>query len=213
MIMNYWPSLYAFVRSRKENEDLILADMLFLLENGTFSLEHEDNQLCLVRKSNEIIGHPVFDVIGSSANASDLADFAFSLREKFFLWVIKSSEPYIRWDIENLLNNLSLWMWLISLVGWVPFYFLHVTSILWIWFFLPTIALVISVVKAPLTVDGQSLLKDGNKNNAISFKVARNGLNGLKGTDADLIQFSKLFKTLYRGRSVRPQKTEKRPTI
>jgi len=68
---------------------------------------------------------------------------------------------------------------------------------------LPTIALVISVVKAPLTVDGQSLLKDGNKNNAISFKVARNGLNGLKGTDADLIQFSKLFKTLYRGRSVR----------
>jgi len=68
MIMNYWPSLYAFVRSRKENEDLILADMLFLLENGTFSLEHEDNQLCLVRKSNGTTGHPVFDVIGSSAN-------------------------------------------------------------------------------------------------------------------------------------------------
>jgi len=98
--MNYWPSLYAFVRSRKENEDLILADMLFLLENGTFSLEHEDNQLCLVRKSNGTTGHPVFDVIGSSANATDLADFAFSLREKFFLWVIKGSEPYIRWILR-----------------------------------------------------------------------------------------------------------------
>jgi len=46
---------------------------------------------------------------------------------------------------------------------------------------LPThYCLVISMVKAPLTIDGQNLLKDGNKNNAISFKVARNGLKGLK---------------------------------
>ncbi|HUM41789.1 MAG TPA: hypothetical protein PKI14_02425 [Fervidobacterium sp.] len=213
MIMNYWPSLYAFIRNRRESEDLILADMLFLLENGTFALEHVDAQLSLVRKSNESVGHPVFDMIGSSATAGDLADFAFSLREKFFLWVIKSSEPYVRWDIENVLNNLSLWMWVISLVGWVPFYFFHVRSVLWLWFFLPTVALIISVVKAPLTADGQSLLKDGNRNNAVSFKVARNGLNGLKGTNVDLIQFAKLFKTLYRGKSVRPEKKEKRPTI
>jgi hypothetical protein len=200
-----WPSLYAFVKSRKENEDLVLADMIYLLEKGYFTLESEEGRPVLVRASSERFDHPIFDSIGGSAGPDELADYAFSLRDKFFIWIVKSSQPYIRWDIENRISKASLWLWGISVIGWIPFYFLHLRLVLICWFAIPTLALILSLAKAPATPFGRQLIFEGDSQKVTSFNLARRGISVLRKNNSDLFQFASLFKNFYRGRSLSRQ--------
>lgn len=199
--MTYWPSLYGYVRTRKETEDLVISDMIYLVEQDVFYVDIEDDQLKLIRKSSETLGHPVFDNIGSSVSASELADYFFSLREKFFLWVIKSSEPYIRWDIESQLSKWSLILWIVSVIGWIPFYFLRARMLLMFWFALPCIAVILSVIKAPLTSKGRELVSFYKGKDDISSVAAIRGIISVKDKNLNLFHFSRLFKGFYRGRT------------
>ncbi|NPV88747.1 hypothetical protein HPY42_04430 [Coprothermobacteraceae bacterium] len=209
--MRFWPSVYSFLKTRKETEDLLLGDLIHLLEVGEFSLDSEGEVPLLVRESREMLGHPVLDAVGGSVTAAELADFAFASREKLYKWVLQQSEGLIRWDIEAFVNKLSLWLWVLTIVGWVPFYFLGLKPVLAFWFILPTVALAVSLVKAPLTASGRQYLVECSQNLDNGFQVAVRGPKAIPAENLPLRRFTRLFKMAYRGREALKRPRNEKP--